>query len=245
MEFEKMPKVWKKRIRHYAEIVASGAFTAEDVAALLLLARPTQPYNALHDFADGLAHPVRNKGHAQYLATKFDAFNSSSLVKAGRQPLGDTTRTNPKSRSAVARIDNTEISKELHALFIACGVHEISCDVMNDFIVCLCVLAHGEELVVEGGNRLRLEMTVFRRAVSLDLVNPRLAQIILLQVTLTGDVWWDGAPISHDMFIDFSEDPVLTSRDAEGRLNITATAEPLIAPTSAPSSLCTALPQHR
>lgn len=232
IEFSDMPEVWKHRIRRSAETVAGGKFTAKDVATLLLLARPTQQSNALRDFADGLVHPVRDKGHSQYLASKLDAFNFQTLAQAGSQPLGSVTKTNPESKPAVARNDKAEISRELRALLDVCGAARASRAAVNDFIVCLCALAHGEELVVEEDRRLRLDMTVFCGQVSLELVKPGLCQVILLQAQLVGDVWWEGTPIPRDKFVDFLQHPVRTFRDGDGRLNLMATGEPLVAPTA-------------
>ena len=220
IEFSDMPEVWKHRIRRSAETVAGGKFTAKDVATLLLLARPTQQSNALRDFADGLVHPVRDKGHSQYLASKLDAFNFQTLAQAGSQPLGNVTKTNPESKPAVARIDNAEISRELQALLGTCGAAKASHAAVND------------ELVVEEDRRLRLDMTVFCRRVSLELVKPGLCQVLLLQAQLTGDVWWGGTSIPRDRFIDFLEHPVFTFSDDDGRFNLTATGEPLVAPTA-------------
>ena len=211
IEFSDMPEVWKHRIRRSAETVAGGKFTAKDVATLLLLA---------------------HKGHSQYLASKLDAFNFQTLAQAGSQPLGNVTKTNPESKPAVARNDKAEISRELRALLDVCGAARASRAAVNDFIVCLCALAHGEELVVEEDRRLRLDMTVFCRRVSLELVKPGLCQVILLQAQLAGDVWWDGTPLPRDKFVDFLEHPVLTFRDDDGRLNLMATGEPLVAPTA-------------
>jgi hypothetical protein len=103
---------------------------------------------------------------------------------------------------------------------------------VNDFIVCLCALAHGEELVVEEDRRLRLDMTVFCGQVSLELVKPGLCQVILLQAQLVGDVWWEGTPIPRDKFVDFLQHPVRTFRDGDGTLNLMATGVPLVAPTA-------------
>lgn len=233
IEFADMPEVWKQRIRHSAELIAGGKFTSRDIASLLLLARPTQPSNALRDFADGLVHPIRDKGHSQYLASKLDAFSCGTLMQASKQPLGDTSKTDPTGKYAVARIDNTEISRELNSLLNVCGTDEATCETLADFIVCLCTLTHGEELVTENG-RLRLETTVFRGQVSLELIKPKLCQVIMLQANLTGDVWWEGTPIPRDKFVDFLECPILTFRDDDGWLNLLATGEPLIAPTIVP-----------
>lgn len=232
IEFSDMPEVWKHLIRRCAETVTRGKFTAGDVAMLMPIARPTQRGTALRDLADGLAHPVRDKGHSQYPASKLDAFNLQTPVQAGDQPLGDVTDTNPKPTPAIARIDNAEVSRELQALLDVCGAARASRAAVNDFIVCLCALAHGEELVVEEDRRLRLDMTVFCRRVSLELVKPGLCQVILLQAQLAGDVWWDGTPLPRDKFVDFLEHPVLTFRDDDGRLNLMATGEPLVAPTA-------------
>jgi hypothetical protein len=116
IEFSDMPEVWKHLIRRCAETVTRGKFTAGDVAMLMPIARPTQRGTALRDLADGLAHPVRDKGHSQYPASKLDAFNLQTPVQAGDQPLGDVTDTNPKPTPAIARIDNAEVSRELQAL---------------------------------------------------------------------------------------------------------------------------------
>lgn len=200
MNLDKLSWRAKHRLGQYAHLIGARAFDSDDVELFLVYAREAfikDKGSVIADFANTLAHSIRNKGKLQEATADLNDLTHDELMAHPRRPLGEKVY-----------IDEEKLRTELDQILGAFGCDAITQDAFDEIKACLCIISNQTLLERDGIPMGVLKLMVVDDMLSLD-VKPygKKLQVVMLNAPVTG---FEGR------VVDFGEHGVSATRPVSG-----------------------------